>query len=392
MTGARSHTGAGTGVHTGASTDGGTRAGGPTRCDRRRPRGDERPSTAHAVRLAAWTGGLLVTARVLHATGGAYRVPTGSWRSASEWLGAATPVEIAGAILRLVAIAGVWYLLAATLAALVADRAGRPGLARTVARLTPALVRRTVIRGGGVGLAIGVLVGSALHPDAATAGPGPPAPVLMSLLPTLPGPTAGETDTAVTTRTGTTGSGGTDTIDIADTGDTGSGGRTGEAGSTGGTATMTRRPPPPGAPGVATMTRLPGDGSTARDPGATARPAGGKSPGPVPRPGTSARDRAPEGGSPRAVGATAPGDPDAGAARAGDTWVVAPGDSFWSIATEVIVEVGGARRPRDRDIVPYWRNLIAANRERLVVPDDPDVLLPGQRLLIPTPPPVPRST
>ncbi|HEX6235840.1 MAG TPA: LysM domain-containing protein [Acidimicrobiales bacterium] len=346
MTAAPWHTGAGTGR--------------PTRCDPQRPRGAAGTATGRSLRQAAWTGGLVLAARALHATGGAYRIPTDSWRSAGEWLGTATPLGMAVGVLRLAAIAAVWYLLAATVVALAADRAGRPGLARAVARLTPALVRRTVIRGGGVGLAVGVLVGSALHSDTAPAGPGTPAPMLLSL-PALPGP-SGDPD---------------------------------------GTATMTRQPPTPGAPGEATMIRLAGDGGMdrepeardpeARDPEARGRPAAGP-PGAAPRPGGSVDRGAPDGGSSPAVSTSTPGSPDTGAPTSGDTWVVAPGDSFWSIATEVIVEAGGARRPRDRDVVPYWRDMIAANRDRLVVPDDPDILVPGQRLLIPAPRPVANAT
>ena len=31
----------------------------------------------------------------------------------------------------------------------------------------------------------------------------------------------------------------------------------------------------------------------------------------------------------------------------------------------------------------YWRRLIEANRGRLVDPDDPDLVLPGQRFVLP---------
>ena len=54
--------------------------------------------------------------------------------------------------------------------------------------------------------------------------------------------------------------------------------------------------------------------------------------------------------------------------------VVAPGDSFWSIAAD---EAG------DRDLVGYWRALIEANRDRLVDPTNPDLLYPDQVLVLP---------
>ena len=64
------------------------------------------------------------------------------------------------------------------------------------------------------------------------------------------------------------------------------------------------------------------------------------------------------------------------------TWQVAPGESFWSIAEEQLAQVR-QRPPRDNEVVPYWRAIIDANRHRLVDPDDPDLILPGQVLELP---------
>ena len=60
-----------------------------------------------------------------------------------------------------------------------------------------------------------------------------------------------------------------------------------------------------------------------------------------------------------------------------DTWTVAPGDSFWSIASDALHGARG-REPADADVLPYWQSLIAANRDILVVPDNADLLFPGQ--------------
>jgi len=57
-----------------------------------------------------------------------------------------------------------------------------------------------------------------------------------------------------------------------------------------------------------------------------------------------------------------------------DEVVVAPGDSFWSIAVD---EAG------ERDLVEYWRALIEANRDRLVDGSNPDLLYPEQVLRLP---------
>lgn len=67
---------------------------------------------------------------------------------------------------------------------------------------------------------------------------------------------------------------------------------------------------------------------------------------------------------------------------------VVSGESFWAIAA-ALVEADLGRPPTDAEVVPVWEALIDANRDRLVVPGDPDLLLPGQRLRVPTPEPSP---
>ena len=68
-------------------------------------------------------------------------------------------------------------------------------------------------------------------------------------------------------------------------------------------------------------------------------------------------------------------------ADAPDGWTVAPGDSFWSIAEELLGERLG-RPPTDAEVDGPWRRLVEANRDRLVS-GDPDRLFPGQVLLLP---------
>lgn len=63
----------------------------------------------------------------------------------------------------------------------------------------------------------------------------------------------------------------------------------------------------------------------------------------------------------------------------GATRVVRPGDHFWSIAETELVAARG-RPVRDVEVDPYWRQLVAANREVTV---DPDLLVPGQVVHLP---------
>ena len=57
---------------------------------------------------------------------------------------------------------------------------------------------------------------------------------------------------------------------------------------------------------------------------------------------------------------------------------VRPGDHFWSIAELVVAERG-----LDVPVGRYWRLLVEANRSRLVDPANPDLLYPGQVLVLP---------
>lgn len=64
------------------------------------------------------------------------------------------------------------------------------------------------------------------------------------------------------------------------------------------------------------------------------------------------------------------------------TWTVDAGESFWSIAHDVLADVLG-REPSDAEVDPYWRALVERNRGRLVDRDDPDLIHPGQVFELP---------
>ena len=73
---------------------------------------------------------------------------------------------------------------------------------------------------------------------------------------------------------------------------------------------------------------------------------------------------------------TAPAPPNPPTSREQD-WVVQPGQSFWSKAEEIR---SGAP---ESAVIEYWLALVDANRDRLVRPGDPDLILPGQVLTLP---------
>lgn len=64
-------------------------------------------------------------------------------------------------------------------------------------------------------------------------------------------------------------------------------------------------------------------------------------------------------------------------------WVVAPGDNLWSIAESTLADHFGSE-VSIAQITPYWTDLTTANRSRLSDPSNPDLLLVGQTLLVPS--------
>lgn len=64
------------------------------------------------------------------------------------------------------------------------------------------------------------------------------------------------------------------------------------------------------------------------------------------------------------------------------TWTVTAGDSFWSIARELLADAWH-RSPTSAEVDPYWRTLVEANRARLVNPADPDLIHVGQVFEVP---------
>ena len=68
--------------------------------------------------------------------------------------------------------------------------------------------------------------------------------------------------------------------------------------------------------------------------------------------------------------------------------VVAPGEHLWAIASDRLDDAWG-RPATDAEIVPYWRAVIDANRDRLIVANEPDHIMAGQVFLLPPPGPDP---
>ncbi|MEY2567134.1 MAG: resuscitation-promoting factor RpfA [Actinomycetota bacterium] len=61
------------------------------------------------------------------------------------------------------------------------------------------------------------------------------------------------------------------------------------------------------------------------------------------------------------------------------TYLVRPGDSFWRISEQLLSQQLG-RAPRDDEVVPAWRDLVAANADLV---RDPNLVFVGQVLRVP---------
>jgi hypothetical protein len=283
-------------------------------------------------RLFAWTAAVALGLRALHALGaGTLGVPLSSVEDLSTWLDRTPPEVMAVAIVRLVALAAGWYLAVCTLALALTRPFGRTRVASAAARATPAVIRRLVAGGGGLGLAAGTLVGGlpsvGMAPTALA-----PRPAAASIVGAMqdPGP-----PTATMTH---------GPRDMP-------------------TAVMTRMPAEDTP--TAVMTRLP----------ATDAPPASRAP-PPDATVEAATDAPPASRAP-------PPDATVDAATAPRSWTVEAGDSFWSIAAETVAPAGDA--PDDRRVIGYWRLLVEANHGRLLDPGNPDLLVPGQELVLPDP-------
>ncbi len=58
------------------------------------------------------------------------------------------------------------------------------------------------------------------------------------------------------------------------------------------------------------------------------------------------------------------------------------GDNLWTISEDRL-EVDLGRESTDAEIAPYWREVIDANQDRYVQPGNPNLILPGQVLVLP---------
>jgi hypothetical protein len=278
-----------------------------------------RRSPGATLALALWCAGLVLAFRLLLVlSGGGLAVPLTSPGDLPAWADATPPDAMAVALLRVGGLAACAYLLAVTVAGVLARTLHRRALAAAIDRVSPALVRHLVLRGSTAGLVVGALAGSVPLPR--TDGPTPSAITTGAAAPAADGAARAPAGTSTmagdreATERRATMSGPTDSPDVSVASAT----MTGTAAARKRGGPVLQLAPPPALPAL--------------DPG---------------------------------------------------SWEVAPGDSLWSIAEDVVHgDVAGAG---EQAVTAYWRRLVAANRGLLVDPHNPDLLVPGQRLELPPP-------
>ena len=79
---------------------------------------------------------------------------------------------------------------------------------------------------------------------------------------------------------------------------------------------------------------------------------------------------------------TAPAPTAVDPVRVADTWVIRSGDHLWYVAQTTLRDRIGVA-PSDDDVSSYLAELIEANRDRLLVPANPDLVFAGQVIALP---------
>lgn len=290
-------------------------------------------------RAAAWLLLLFAAGATLHLMGtrDLAAPPLGSLGALVTWAEDGGAATSAVALLRIGVELTVWYLLASSLLQLAAARSRSRGVGRIADAVALPGSRRLVHAGLGVGLLTATAAGT--DPE--------PAPESTAWMQPRTELTEEPADTVEPT------------VPSADDA---------------GTASMTPRPAPsPSAPDDAD--------EPPHEPTNTAPTTGAPD-------DTAPDNTAPDDTAHHPRDASAPTIPDVLAGST--TWRVDRGESFWSIAADVLADAWG-RPVTDVEIDPFWRALVAHNRDRLVDPGDPDVIMAGQVFELPTPPPAPEA-
>lgn len=307
--------------------------------------------------LVVWMGclaGALVLLRVLG--DGRLAAPSladpGAW---APWAAARDPLEVAMVVLRLLALGLAWYLTGVTSISVVARMLRAARLVRIADALSFGPVKVLVQQALGIGLAAGVLATAVPAPPTAPVSGDADAPDVALLAPLAPDDVPA--DLPLVSRT--TAAAGSQVALVRDATPTGR-------------SEVIVPVPAPTSPGAATPTDAapPTDAAAPTD----AAPPGGAAP-------ASEADETPDPTPAPAEPSAAPSTRPAPVTEQREVRIE-PGDHFWALAERDLAEVLG-RPATDSEVVPHWQAILEANADRLQVPGNPDLLLPGQLVVLP---------
>jgi len=352
--------------------------------------------------LLGWCAALVVGTALFHSLGsGVLAAPPVSPAGWSEWAAGREPAVIGISLLRLLTLGLCWYLVGVTTVGLVARLLRRARLIRIADALTVPWVRRLLQQGLGVALATAMVTsaaGAAPAGGARLSGESPPS-ATMTLAAATPDVTPPPRDIATPPPRGAPwyGEGAVSRPDVLP-----------QPGAGDGEVPTPRADPlSPAGADVATdgmvELQLPWQlfADDDEDTGTSTAPQAPSlvevplpveiTPEPrLPPPGETNQALEGAGGDEPAVASDGQVEFGSGAARAGEpstgrgglAYTVRAGDSLWRIAEQHLTRELD-RVPSSAELVPYWRALIEANHTSLPDPDDPDLILPGQRLTVP---------
>jgi hypothetical protein len=335
------------------------------------------------LRPVGWSTSLVVAHVLLVSAGRVVPSPPLAPRAFLADIATTDPALTAFGLLRLLALAVTWYLAAVTLLAVVARLTRCRPLAVLAERIAVPALRLALQRVVGAGLVLSVAGGvaplatipaasasprhratiTALIPEAPATpdAPSSSSQATMHLLPDEPTEAAPSTPPG-TVRMRLVPDDADPSLPAPPAADPP------VAPSPTSTTITTTAPPatPSSGPNEPKTGPTPATNATPPDPSSSPAPPGDAS---VPTEGT---------GTDPTVAAAPASSP---AARAG-TWTIAPGDHLWHVATATLVS-RWERPPSNLEIATYVHRLIEANRDVLVVRDNPDLVFPGQIFALP---------
>lgn len=295
--------------------------------------------------LVVWMGCLAAALVLLRVLGdGRLAAPSladpGAW---APWAAARDPLEVAMVVLRLLALGLAWYLTGVTSISVVARMLRAARLVRIADALSFGPVKVLVQQALGIGLAAGVLATAVPAPPAAPVAGDAGAPDVALLAPLAPDDVPADLP-LVARRTADARSQVALVRDATQTG----------------RSEVIVPVPAPTSPGAAAPT-------------GAAPPADAAPP--------SEEDETPDPTSAPAEPSAAPSTRPAPVTEQREVRIE-PGDHFWALAERDLAEALG-RPATDSEVVPHWQAILEANADRLQVPGNPDLLLPGQLVVLP---------